>query len=245
MTEGKPQAGSIWTRPERAPRGPVPEHSRATIAATGILIADADGLDAVTMRSVAAALGTGPASLYRYVLNRGELLELMADQVRGELDYTKATDGSPTARLLAIAREGRALYLRHPWLLDLQTAPIPGPNAVTFIEHTLAALDGTDLPGPARLEAVGLFSGAVRLTAQPEIEQSRAGQDAIHWQSELAAYLIGITSAGRHPHLAATLAEASTSDGPTSKEDMFDHAMTRILAGLLSHPRPEAGAHVT
>jgi AcrR family transcriptional regulator len=238
MTEDKPHGGSIWTRPERAPRGPVPEHSRAKIAAAGILIADADGIDAVTMRSVAAAVGTGPASLYRYVANRGEMLELMADQARGELDYTPAADGPPTARLLAIAREGRALYLRHPWLLDIQAAPIPGPNAVTFIEHTLAALDDTDLPGPARLEAVALFSGAVRLAAQTEIEQSRAGRDAIQWQGELAAYLTGIVSAGQHPHLAAALAEAPTSDGPTSQEDVFDSAMTRILAGLLSPSAP-------
>jgi hypothetical protein len=161
-----------------------------------------------------------------------------ADQARGELDYTTAADGSPTARLLAIAREGRALYLRHPWLLDVQAAPIPGPNAVTFIEHALAALDGTDLPGPARLETVGLFSGAIRLTAQTEIEQLRAGQDASRWQGELAAYLTGIVSAGQHPHLAAALAETSSSDGPTSEGDLFDSAMTRILAGLLSPATP-------
>ena len=238
MTEREPPGGSIWTRPERAPRGPVPEHSRAKIAAAGIRIADAHGLDAVTMRSVAAAVGTGPASLYRYVVNRGELLELMADRARGELDYTTAADGSPTARLLAIAREGRALYLRHPWLLDIQAAPVPGPNAVTFIERALAALAGTDLPGPARLEVVGLFSGAIRLTAQTEIEQSRSGRDAIRWQGELAAYLTAIVSAGQHPHLAAALAEAHASGSPASKEDMFDSAMTRILAGLLSPPAP-------
>ena len=83
-----------------------------------------------------------------------------------------------------------------------------------FIEHTLAALDGTDLPVPARLETVGLFSGAVRLTAQTEIEQLRAGSDAIRWQGELAAYLTGIVSAGQYPHLAAALAEASASGGP-------------------------------
>jgi AcrR family transcriptional regulator len=191
------------------------------------------------MRSVAAAVGTGPASLYRYVLGRGELVELMADQARGELDYTTAADGPPAAaRLLAIAREGRALYLRHPWLLDVQAAPVPGPNAVMFIEHALAALEGTDLPGPDRLETVGLFSGAIRLTAQTEIEQLRAGRDAVRWQGELAAYLTGIVSAGQHPHLAAALAEASASGGPTSQGDAFGGAMTRILAGLLSPATP-------
>jgi AcrR family transcriptional regulator len=233
MTEGKPCGGSIWTRPERAPRGPVPEHSRAEIAAAAILIADADGLGAVTMRSVAAAVGTGPASLYRYVANHGELLEVMADQARGELGYAVAADGPPAARLLALARAGRALYLRHPWLLDIAAAPIPGPHAVLFIEHALAALDGTDLSGPDRLEAVGLFSGAVRLTAQTEIEQSRAGQDLLRWQGELAAYLTGIVSAGEHPRLAAALAEAAASGASASKEEVFDRAMTKILAGLI------------
>jgi hypothetical protein len=103
-----------------------------------------------------------------------------------------------------------------------------------FIEHALAALDGTGLPGPARLETVGLFSGAIRLTAQTEIEQLRAGQDAVGWQRELAGYLTGIVSAGQHPHLAAALAEAAASGGPASQQDAFDSAMTRILAGLLS-----------
>lgn len=233
MTQGRSPGASIWSRPERAARGPAPEHSRAEIAAAGIAIADADGLGAVTMRSVAAAVETGPASLYRYVANRGELLELMADQVRGELDYT-AAGGPPTALMLAIAREGRAMYFRHPWLLEVQAAPIPGPNAVAFIERCLAAVADTGLSGPARLETVGLFSGAVRLTAQIEIEQLRAGQDAGQWRADLAAYLTGVVSAGQHPHLAAALADTSAPADPASQQDMFGHAMTRIIAGLLS-----------
>lgn len=223
--------GSIWTRPERSARGPAPEHSRAEIAAAGIALADAGGLGAVTMRSVAAAVSTGPASLYRYVANRAELVEIMADQARGSLAYQDSNGGSPTARLLAIAREGRALYRRHPWLLDVPTAPIPGPNAVAFIEHCLAALAGAGLSGAARMETVGLFSGAVRLLAQTEIEQRRAGRDFVKWQRELAGYLAGIVAAGQHPHLAAALADAPPAS--SAPDDLFDRAMTRILDGLL------------
>ena len=233
MTENMPAGRSIWTRPERSSRGPVPEHSRAEITAAAIALADAAGLGAVTMRSVASAIETGPASLYRYVTNRAELLELMADQARGELTYDGAGSGEPAARLLAIAREGHALYLRHPWLLDIPAAPIPGPNAIAFIEHCLAALSGVDMPGPARLETIGLFSGAVRLTAQTEIEQQQAGQDAAQWQSELTAYLSQIAAAGQHPHLAAVLADAPSADAAQSQDDWFEHAMARILAGLL------------
>jgi AcrR family transcriptional regulator len=231
--ESRPPGGSIWTRPERQSRGPVPEHSRAEIASAGVALADAAGLGAVTMRSVAVAIGTGPASLYRYVTNRAELVELMADRVRGELAYDEAPSGEPVVRLLAIARAGHALYLRHPWLLDVPAAPIPGPNAVAFIEHCLAALSGLDLSGPAKLETIGLFSGAVRLSAQTEIEQRRAGQDTAQWQGEVAAHLARIVAAGHHPHLAAALAEAATATPAARQDDLFDRAMTRILAGLL------------
>jgi AcrR family transcriptional regulator len=233
MVRDNPPGGSIWTRPERSARGPVPEYSRAEITAAAIALADSAGLAAVTMRSVAAAIQTGPASLYRYVATRGELLELMADQARGELVYDETRSDEPAVRLLALAREGRATYLRHPWLLDIPAAPIPGPNAIAFIEHALAGLAGTDLPGPAKLETIGLFSGAVRLLVQTEIEQQQAGQDAAQWQSELTAYLSQIAAAGQHPHLAAVLADAPSADAAQSQDDWFEHAMARILAGLL------------
>lgn len=233
MTGLNPPGGSIWTRPERSARGPAPEHSRAEIASAGIALADAAGLGAVTMRSVAAAIGTGPASLYRYVANRAELLELMADQARGELAYDGAGTGEPAAWLLALAREGHALYLRHPWLLAIPAAPVPGPNAVAFIERCLAALSSVDLPGPAKLETIGLFSGAIRLLAQTEVDQRQAGQDAAEWQSGLAAYLAQIAAAGQHPHLAAALADAPPADAQHDA-DFFGRAMTRLLAGLLA-----------
>ncbi len=201
---------SIWTRPERSARGPSPEHSRAEIASAGIRLADADGLGAVTMRSAASAIGTAPASLYRYVATRDELVELMADQVYGEYAY-EPPSGRPVADLLRLAQQGRAIYHAHPWLLDvLATGNLPGPNAVAFIEQVLAVLAGVDLTGPEKLETVGLFSGAMRLFAQTEITQQRSGQDTSQWQGSLAGYLLQIAAAGQHPHLAAALADQPT-----------------------------------
>jgi len=220
---------SIWTRPERATRGPAPEHSRAEIAAAGVALADRRGLAAVTMRSAAAAIGTAPASLYRYVATRDELVELMADQVYGEYRYTGPEPGRPVANLLRLAHQGRAIYHRHPWLLDVPaTGGLPGPNAVAFIEQALAALASTGLTGPEKLETIGLFSGAVRLLAQTEISQQRAGQDTAQWQGSLAGYLMHIVAGGQHPQLAAALAEPSGQPEP-----LFDRALTRILTGLL------------
>ena len=250
MTPDQPPSGrgpSIWTRPERSARGPSPEHSRAEIAAAGIALADAGGLGAVTMRAAAAGVGTAPASLYRYVATRDELVELMADQVYGEFSYA-APSGQAVADLLTLAQQARRLYHRHPWLLDVPTAgDLPGPNAVAFIEHVLAALAGAGLTGPARLETIGLFSGVVRLFAQTEIGQQRAGQDTAQWQGSLAAYLLRIAAAGQHPHLAAALADQPGDGDPAQPEPLFDRAMTRILTGLLppagTPPAPDATDH--
>ena len=229
---------SIWIRPERSARGPVPEHSRAEIASAGVALADASGLGAVTMRSAAAAIGTAPASLYRYLTTRDELVELMADQVYGEYSYHERSAGPPVTDLLGLAHQGRAMYHRHPWLLDVPaTGNLPGPNAVAFIEHALAALAGTGLTGPDKLETVGLFSGAVRLFAQTEISQRRAGQDTARWQGSLAGYLVQITAAGQHPHLADALADSPAGGDPARREPLFDRAMTRILTGLLPAAR--------
>ena len=247
----EPQAGgqgpSIWTRPERSARGPSPEHSRAEIASAGIRLADGRGLSAVTMRSAAAAIGTAPASLYRYVATRDELVELMADQVYGEFSY-EPPSGQPVADLLGLAQQARAVYHRHPWLLDVPaTGNLPGPNAVAFIEQVLAALGGTSLTGAGKLETVGLFSGVVRLFAETELAWQRAGQDAAQWQGALAGYLLHIAAAGQHPHLAAALtgepaapagqpasgADQPASGGPAGPEALFSRAMTRILTGLL------------
>jgi AcrR family transcriptional regulator len=236
---------SIWARPERAARGPAPEHSRAQIAAAGIAIADASGIGAVTMRSAAAAIGTAAASLYRYVASREELVQLMADQVFAEFSAAKPGTGQPVPDLLELARVGLAVYRRHPWLLDVPpTGTLPGPNAIAFIERSLAALAGTDLTGPAKLETVGLFSGVVRLFAQTELGQQRTGQDTARWQESLGRYLLQVAAAGEHPHLAAALADQPAVPSPAADErsdageQTFEHAMTRILAGLLQPAHP-------
>ncbi len=185
------------------------------------------------MRSAAAAIGTAPASLYRYVATRDELVELMADQVYGEISYHEPRSGDPVADLLRLGQQSRAVYHRHPWLLDVPaTGNFPGPNAVAFIEHTLAALAAVDLTGAEKLVTVGLFSGVVRLFAQTEISQRQAGQDTAQWQNSLAGYLLQVSAGGQHPQLAGALADSLAGD-PVHDEPLFDRAMTRILTGLL------------
>src|SRR6202167_3531352 len=82
--DGSREHTVIWARPERAAKGPAPSRSRAQIATAAVELADAEGLEAVSMRRVATALGIGAASLYRYLESKDELYDLMVDHVEGE-----------------------------------------------------------------------------------------------------------------------------------------------------------------
>jgi AcrR family transcriptional regulator len=221
-------------RPARLARGPVPEHSAAEIASAAIRLADSRGLGAVTMRAVAAAIGAAPASLYRYVRTRGEVLELMADQVAGEYALDEPSTGEPVTGLLALAHQVLAVYRRHPWLLEIPPATgLPGPNALAYMEHILATLSGTALSRYRKLELIGLFGGMIRSFAQMEADQQRAGQDAAQWQELVASYLVQVAAGGQHPHLAAVLGGPPEADDALAQEPIFDRALTRILTALL------------
>jgi AcrR family transcriptional regulator len=234
MADDRPP--SIWLRPERTGRGPVPEHDRARIAATAVALADEGGLGAVSMRKVATALGTGPASLYRYVDSRDELYELMVDSVAGELDLSRPLSGDWRADLVALAYQLRGTYHRHPWLLDLVPGHVgPGPRAVDQLEYALAALAGLDVAGPAKLEVVAMLNAIVALVVRTELA---VGGSTATWSAAQAEFLGAVVSAGRHPHLAAALSEASGA-APASENDLLDRILPKMLAGILEgsgHP---------
>jgi AcrR family transcriptional regulator len=220
---------SIWLRPERSGRGPAPEHDRVRIAAAAIALADAGGLDAVSMRKLATTLGTGPASLYRYVDSRDELLELMVDAVAGELDLTRPPSGDWRADLIALAHQLRTTYRRHPWVLDLVPGRVgPGPRAVAQLEYALAVLAELDVAGAVKLEAVAMLNGVVALAVRTEL----AVGSTTAWSAAQAEFLGAVVAAGRHPHLASALADAADT-APAGEDDLIDRILPRMLAGLL------------
>src|SRR3954463_11563922 len=88
MTEPVPQ--SVWTRPRPEPRRRAPGVDQFVAAA--LAVADAEGLAAVSMRRGASDLGSGTASLYRYITNRDELVDLMVDSAHGEEPPPESTE---------------------------------------------------------------------------------------------------------------------------------------------------------
>ncbi|CAM3662651.1 TetR/AcrR family transcriptional regulator [Isoptericola cucumis] len=227
---GRP--GSIWLRKERAGRGPAPVHDRAGITAAAIGLADDGGLDAVTMRKVAAAIGSGATALYRYVERRDELLELMLDAALDELRFPALT-GDARADLLAVARELRTVCRRHPWLLDLlQARPPMTPRVAAYLEYALAAMQHVDAPGRAKLEAAATVTGMVAMVVRTELGSAAPTREREAAQAE---YLREVVAGGGHPHLAEVV--RSSPPGP-GDDDLLGRLLPRVLAGLLGGPEP-------
>ena len=235
--ERPPPSLPIWQRPERASRGPVPEHSRAAISAAAVALADAEGLAATTMRRVATAIGTAPASLYRYLANRDELLALMADTAISEISLTDLPSGVGwRADVLALAGRLQALYRRHPWLIDLAGLGPGryGPATVDYLEGGVAALSELNVPARTKLEAVAMLTGMVGLFVRDELAGGNVSEEA---QAANAAYLGSIVAAGNHPHLAAVMVQAAadpTAGGAPDPGELFQRVVLGVMSGLLT-----------
>jgi AcrR family transcriptional regulator len=110
--------------------------SRSQIVEAALLIADEEGLEAVSMRRLARELRSGAMSLYHYFQSRDELLDLMGDTVAAEMLLETVPDDWREA-LRAIARQSREAFKRHPWLLStLQERPRVSPNLLRHVEQS-------------------------------------------------------------------------------------------------------------
>jgi AcrR family transcriptional regulator len=102
----------------RAPRRRAGNLDLRAIVRTGIELADAEGLDGVSIRRIAARLHVRPMSLYTYISSKDGLLALMAGAVVAEARLTEVPEGWRGA-LRAIARSWHATFVAHPWLLEM------------------------------------------------------------------------------------------------------------------------------
>ncbi|MBG0856487.1 TetR/AcrR family transcriptional regulator C-terminal domain-containing protein [Streptomyces spinoverrucosus] len=220
----------IWARPERTGRGPKPAYSRADIAAAAVRIADAEGLDAVSMRRVAAELGCGTMSLYNYVPRKEDLHELMVDAVSGEHELWEPS-GDWRADMVRVGRQTRALMHRHPWLPRLMS-PVHGfsPNALRYLEHCLACLDPLDMTYGMKMQLIGMLNGVVTTYVANELATAERTR-SLPWSQEQehavrAAYLGSQVASGAYPRMAAAFAE---DPGPIDLEAVFELALARVL----------------
>jgi AcrR family transcriptional regulator len=230
--EGSASAGLIWTRPPKEKRE---RPTREAIVAAAIHLADTEGLDAVSIRRVAAALRTRPMDLYSYFARKEELMDLMVDEAfAGAL-----VDGTPNDwrdALSVIAHSLRALCLAHPWIVTEagRQAPI-GPNVMRHIEQSLEATAALDIDPAKRLalvRAVDTYTmGHAGISLARHRPQKGGSANDPEWQEAAGAYLTGLVGSGDFPHLAnfgvARLLQQGEYDEPT-----FEAGLNWLLSGI-------------
>ncbi|WP_433279775.1 TetR/AcrR family transcriptional regulator [Pseudonocardia xinjiangensis] len=224
----------LWGTPEEPTRGPRPGLSVQRIVRAAIEVADAEGLAALSMRRIATALGVGAMSLYRYVPGKAELIDLMVDEVYGEdVAAAKAVAGDWRERLEAFGRQEWALYMRHPWMLQItQGRPMLGPNAMASTDVTVSAVDGIGLDEHEMLAAVVLLTSFVAGFARTTIEAmqaaDRTGISDDEWWEIQGEYVGPVVAAGKLPML-TKVGEAGAFH---SMFDSFEFGLQRVLDGL-------------
>lgn len=227
----------IWSLPERGERGPKPRHSRAEIADAAIRIADTEGIAAVTMRRVAAELGTGTMSLYNYVPAKDHLLQLMADQTAAEYDYPDSPPQDHRTAIADLARQGRDIARRHPWLPAVMHRPPPmGPSTLRYLDYFLGLLAGTGLDTAAKMEIIAIINGFVlmygRMQAALDDERAHTGITEQQQQAAPVAALAQAAATGSYPNLGTIL--AAPAPPLRTADEIFGSCLNRLIDGALN-----------
>lgn len=224
----------LWGTGERPSRGPRPGLTLDRIVATAVDVADAEGLAALSMRRLAAELGTGTMSLYRYVPGKGELLDLMLDRVQGEPLAADASQVPDDWRLAIdeMARTYRDNLRAHPWLLKInQARTVLGPSALRGMELALTGLKDMGLDGPELIGVIITVNSYVEGFVRTESHATEAARETglsheAFWENQ-RPYLERAMLSGAYPRIAA-LPHDAFGDG----FDHFAFGLGRLVDGF-------------
>jgi AcrR family transcriptional regulator len=214
----------IWSRPEPGARRA--GYTRDQLARTALAIADAEGIEALSMRRVARELGAGTMTLYHYVRNKDELIELMDDAMMGELIVPD--DEMPSDWREALAAK------------DAPPGGSVGPNAMRHFEQSLAAVAGTGLDPAGQFEIIGLVDEWVLGFALRDTYLAPDGRAAVssEWTDSLVSYIDSQLATGEFPHVREWVGDGGTRaavDGIVEMmqgEDRFERGLVVLLDGI-------------
>ena len=238
----------IWSLPPPADRKP--RYSRGQIAGVALRIADTEGFDAVTMKRIAAELGAGTMTLYYYVRNKTDIVTLMQDAILADmLIPSRELPAAWRDAVTAVARRSRQVLMAHPWSMTSLNDAQFGPNAMRHVEQSLAALAGTGLAAPARLElnaAVDAYVFGNALQSIESLARARAVQSDPAAGAAAMTAGVALLATGEFPELSKLYAAGNSSTeegtaGPPMTEDalaqQFERGLQALLDGLAARMR--------
>ncbi|MFV2173246.1 TetR/AcrR family transcriptional regulator [Actinomadura sp. LOL_016] len=229
----------LWGVQPAPRRGPKPKLTVEEIVRTAIAVADAEGLDALSMRRVADELGVAPMSIYTYVPSKAELIDVMFDRVLAELTPPDDVPGGWRPKLEYIARDNWDLYHRHPWMLHVAVVRPPmGPAIFAKYEFELQAVDGIGLTDVEMDSVVALVTGfaesSARVSANVAEAERRSGMTDVQWWEALSPLIDQIATGEQDYPLSARVGTSAAIEyqGPVGPRHAFEFGLARILDGI-------------
>ncbi|WP_433462088.1 TetR/AcrR family transcriptional regulator [Spirillospora sp. CA-128828] len=242
MSAAKPPIPSVWARPRAKKEQPA--LSRERIVAEAIRFLDEEGLEALSMRSLAVRLGTAATSLYRHVANKDELIELIVDELYGELRVPAPAGAADWREPLAgCAQSLRAMIIRHPWVAavlgQVGLAEL-GPNLIDQSERMLALFHAAGLPpGEAEQAMNGLLAYVIGMSISEAAYLSmlaRSGRTEQEWAESLRP--AAKQALDDHPRLREEFATRRDDDPARLRDVNFAYGLDRFLDGLQARLAP-------
>lgn len=242
VVDTKPGAGTVVRSVQTpqaqqiAPRiAPEPDLGRDRIVRAAIAVADAEGLQMVSMRRVATDLGVATMSLYRHVSSKDDLVLYMADTVFGEQPFPQQAPPGWRACLELAARLMWTVCRRHPWVAEAlsMTRPRVSPNLLAYTEWVLAVLQRFDMPKNEMMYTHLNLYGHVRgiaLTLQAET-QARQDTGITHeeWIQTEEPALESLLATGRYPAMARVV---TGEEFDYDLDNVFEYGLRLLLDGV-------------
>ncbi|MFD0905201.1 TetR/AcrR family transcriptional regulator [Actinomadura sediminis] len=229
----------LWGGRPAPRRGPKPKLTVAEIVRTAIAVADAEGLDALSMRRIADELGVAPMSIYTYVPSKAELIDVMFDRALAELTPPDDVPGGWRPKLEHLARDNWDLYHRHPWLLHVSVVRPPmGPAVFAKYEFELRAVDGIGLTDVEMDSVVALVTGFAESSARVSVNvaeaERRTGMTDVQWWETMAPLLEEVDTGEDEYPLSARVGRSAGMEyqGAVGPRQAFEFGLARILDGI-------------
>jgi AcrR family transcriptional regulator len=213
-----------------------PKRSGVTVDAivdAAIGIADAEGLEALSMRRIADALEVSSMTPYSYVPGKAELLDLMLDTVAARSPSTVDPGADWRTRVTAVADDNRQLCRSHPWTLHLGTSrPVLGPGLLKKYDRELGAFDGIGLGDVEMDAALTHLLGFVRESVVAE-RQAEAADDDARWWEAVAPVLAEVIDGSAFPLASRVGSAAGAAHGAATDPDyVYRFGLARFLDGI-------------
>lgn len=204
--------------------------TRERLLGAAIAVADAGGIEALTMRSLADELGVKPMSLYHHVANKEAIIDGIIDVVFSEIDLPPA-DQDWRSALRRRADSARAVLRRHPWATPLmESRSHPGAATLRHHDAVIGTLRRGGFPVALAAHAYSLLDSYIYGFALEEaalpFETQNAGEAAVDFMAQFDPQ--------DYPHLVEMAVKHIMQPG-YDYGDEFDFGLELILDGLERH----------